>query len=663
MELRRFIAELKGRGVYRVTALYSAGAWVILQVADVLVPALGMPEWSITVLLTLAVIGFPITLVLTWLFDLTPEGIVDASTIAPSAEEVRWSRTHIIEFTLIVLLALLVGYLYLERLTYQQASEAAALEEQPQRASIAVMPFVNMSGEEDMEYLGDGLAEEILNLLAKLNELNVAARTSSFHFKNRNMDIQIIGEQLGVSHVLEGSVRYEGARVRVTAQLINAGDGFHLWSETYDRELEDMLALQSEIAGKVVDNLQVLLSADSRDTLSRSSLVDPVAYDYYLRAREYLRMPRDEANLEFAADLFGEAVDRNPAFADAYAGLCDALLGLYSIDRDQDHFESAEAACHRALTLDRRAATVYIALGNLYRSAGQYDYAVAEFELALALNGGSPDAHLGLADTHLEQGEMALAERNYQLAIQLQPQYWRALMGMAGFLFTTGRVEEAIPFYQRVSEFMPDSESALNNMGAAYFLTGDFERASLAWQKSLQLEPSAKAYSNVATSLFFLGRFDESLPLYHKAVELAPENYELWGNLGDAYRHCSGTAGEIEMAGPMYLNAIRLAKNRLEINTSDADTLALVGHYYAGLGERETALEYIGRATALAPDNMYVSYSAATALAALGEMDRAMTALERALQSGYPLHMALADANLQAMRNLPRFEALNQRRE
>jgi TolB-like protein/Tfp pilus assembly protein PilF len=509
-----------------------------------------------------------------------------------------------------------------------------------------------------MEYLGDGLAEEILNLLAKLNELNVAARTSSFYFKNKDVDIKEIGSRLGVGHVLEGSVRHQSGKVRVTAQLIDSSNGFHLWSETYDREASDLLALQDEIAGQVVETLQILLSTESRETLSSRGFVDPLAYDYYLRGQSYLRLPMSESNVEFAVELLGKAVDSNPEYADAYAGLCNALLGLYSMDLDPDNFERAEVACHRALTLDRRAATVYIALGNLYRSSGQYAQAVAEFDRALEVRPSSAEAHLGLAETYLENNQPELAQQSYASALELQPKYWRALMGMGDFWFTSGEVDKAIPYYERIIELMPDSESALNNLGAAEFMLGRYQRAESAWQRSLELDPSSVAYSNLATSLYFQGQYENSLPLYHKAVELAPEDYELWGNLGDAYRHSELGA---EMARPMYENALKLAKKRLQVNPADTDTLAQMAHYAASVGDKLAAMDYIDRANPEKSKDMVVRFNAATAFAAMGRREQALDFLEGALELGYPTHIAVADANLGALQDMPRFQALTGR--
>lgn len=651
MELQQFILELKSRKVYRTAAVYCAGAWALLQVADVLFPVVGLPDWTITAILVMAAIGFPLALVLSWLFELTPEGVSQAQPVDPAAVSSDFPVSRIIELTLILMLCGLVGYLYFARLG---DSAPQARGEVPVQ-SIAVMPFVNLSNEPEMEYLGDGLAEEILNLLARLTELNVAARTSSFYFKDKDVDIQVIGQRLGVAHVLEGSVRLSGGRVRVTAQLIKAEDGFHLWSETYDRELQDFLAIQDEIATQVVNKLQLLISTDSRELLGRQVTVDPQAYDYYLRGRAYLRGPADDSNLEFAANLFKKAIARNPDFADAYAGQCDAQLELYVANRDTDNYTLAEKACEKALRLDRRSPSVYIALGHLYRVSGQYEQAIEEFGVALSLGAMQTDAYLGLGETYLEAEEMEKAEESYQTALGLQPQDWRALLQMGRLMVQLGRAAESIPYYTMVSELMPDSSLAFNNLGVAYFLLGDFNAASDAWRNSLKLAPSGATYSNMATSLFMLRKFDEAIPLYHLAVEQSPKDYELWGNLADAYRHSSDGA---EMAPPMYENAIALASEHLKINESEAETLALVAHYYAAMGVPEEAQDYLGRAMEQAPDNIYVNYAGATVNTSLGQAETALAYLATALANGYPGHIAAADANLDLLHGMSQFEAL-----
>ena len=656
MKLSQLVTELRSRGVYRVAAVYSAAAWALLQTTDVIAPLLGLPDWSVSAVLATAAAGFPIAIALSWFFDLTSEGLVEAPPISETISRSKISFAHVVQLGLIFLLTILVGELYLERLGQQpDTGQLLTSTAEAQRPSIAVMPFVNMSQDVDMEYFGDGLAEEILNLLAKLNELDVAARTSSFYFKDRPEDIRNIGEQLGVAHVLEGSVRHDGTRVRVTAQLIDINNGYHLWSETYDRELDNILSIQDEIAEQVVSALKILLSKESREILAHSTNINPASFDYYLQGRARLREPPDLDSLELARDFFDKSLAADPEFADAYAGLCESLLGLYSIDLDTEKFRQAEDACQSALRLDRRAGSVYIALGNLYTASGQYEQAIEEFETAISIGGGSADAYLGLGVAYFEHNQPKLAEQSYTKSIELQPNYWQAYMSMGNFLFDTGQLEEAIPYFQRVTELMPQSEMALNNLGAVLFFSGDFSAASQYWRESLELAPSSEAFSNVATSLYFSKRYNEAVDFYHKAVEFAPDDCALWGNLGDAYSQLPDSE---ELAKPMYRNAIKLALERLQINSSDSETLALMGHYQAMLGERDIALEYIDRAVKQAPGSMIVNFNAATALANLGESERSLDMLEKALSLGYPWVLASADGNLEPLKNSPRYAAL-----
>lgn len=651
MELQQFITELKSRKVYRTAGVYCAGAWALLQVADVLFPVVGLPDWTISVVLVVAALGFPLALVLSWLFEFTPDGAIAPEPDHPHEGNMPVSR--IIEFTLILMLCGLVGYLYVGRLSgtggADPVASAGAMD-----TSIAVMPFVNLSDQKNMEYLGDGLAEEILNLLARLTELDVAARTSSFYFKDKDVDILTIAEKLGVGHVLEGSIRFEQGTVRVTAQLIEAGQGFHVWSQTYDRKLDDMLQLQDEIAAEVVDQLKIILSPESEGQLGRKLDVNPEAYDFYLQASAYSRNSVDASSLQYAVDLYQKALKLDESFADAHAGLCGVLLQQYSMNSEVASFRQAEASCQRALMLDRRASSVYVALGRLYLTSGQYPQARNEFNTALAMGTDGAEAYLGLAQTFEAEGELEEAEKNYLAAIDVRPRYWEAQMYMAGFLLNSGRVEEAIPYYVRVSELMPDSESALNNLGTAYFITGDYSKASEYWRQSLALAPTEVVLSNMATSLYMLGHFDEAAQLYHQALEYAPESHLLWGNLGDAYRHSRTGA---EMSNPMYARAIELAREQLQVNPESGATLSLIAHYYAAVGDPARAREYLQRAEA-AGDDIYTAYACATAYTSLGEPERALQALAQAIAAGYPAHIAAADANLAGLADQEGFKTL-----
>ncbi len=642
MDIRRFLAELKGRGVYRVAAFYAAGSWALLQVADIFFPILGFPDWAITTVLAVAALGFPIAIVLSWVFEITPHGIVETDAVGVNFGRLRLSPARFVELGLLVALIGLVSWLYVERLTLQEkaSTATAAAGDKP---SVAVLAFENLSDDRELEYFGDGLSEEILNLLAKINEINVASRTSSFYFKDKDVGIQEVGRRLGVAHVLEGSVRRSNGRVRVTAQLIEVEGGFHLWSSTYDRNFEDAFLIEDDIAREVVNQLEVLLSPGSRAILDRTVKRNPEAYDYYLQGRNYLRNAPSDKMLEAAVSLFERATSLDEGYAEAYAGLCDARLGQYRLSIDRNDFERAQLACERALELNRQALPVYVALGNLYRHSGEYEDAIAEFEQALNINASSIDALVGLANTLALDNKPRRAEEALAAALEVETFNAHAYLAMANFLFNEGRFEEAIPYYQRTAAFMPDNTRAFNGLGASFYMLNEFDQAAEAWQRALALRPTSVLYSNVGTSLFFSGRFAEAVDVYQKAVELAPDDFQSWGNLGDAYRY---TDDRKELAVPMYRNAIKLAMEVLSVNSQDPTTLVLVAHYHAAAGDREEALQYQARANALAPDDLFVSYQSAVLLSTLGEADRAMAALEHAVRMGYSIDLIRVDVGL-----------------
>ena len=656
MDFRRLLLEIKQRKVHRVAAIYSAGAWALLQVADVFVPLMNLPESAIPIVLELAALGFIPALVLAWYFDITPQGVVEAPPVDYGPDRLRLTPARIAEFSLILILTLSVGLLYASRIEEQRTPERV---EQPdvvkQLPSIAVMPFRNIGGDIQLEYFGDGLAGELISILSGLNELNVAAGSSSFHFKNKSIDVQVIGHHLGVSHVLEGSVSRQDSRVVVTVQLVETMSGFPVWSDTYDSDLTDILSLQHQISSDLVASLEIFLSPASRESIQQSYKVDPLAYDNYLRARAYLRHPEDSDSAQGAIDLFTAAVKLDPGFADGFAGLCDAWLSKYALSRDAQHFEAAEKSCHRALTLNVQEVDAYVALGNLYRHSGHYKQAMLEYDKALSINPNSTGASIGLAQSYFQQGGLDKADELYRRVIELRPHDARGYFAFGLHLYNLGQVEEAIFYYKKSTELASDNELAYNSLGAAYFMRGQFELAAISWRQSLKIEPSAGAYANIASSMFYLGEYDDAVLWYFKALELTPENADLWGALGDTYRFSSQGA---ELALPMYARALELSQQRLSINPSDGDTLALIGHYYAAIGDKEMALASIDKAIELSPNNFSVHYAAAKALCGLGNYEEALDYIEKAIRYGYPWQLASADSSLRELRNNPRFEEL-----
>ena len=655
--LAEFIGELKRRRVIRVGLVYLVAGWLIIQVAQATFPALLLPDWTVTLVVVLTVLGFPVAVILAWAYQVEAERGDHAETSVQYVVDSQRKLDFVIIAALAAIIVILAIELYMREAppppttTTSTESARAAPAMSPvaddaareSRPSIGVLPFLNLSDDPENQYFADGLAEEILNLLMRVREIDVAARTSSFYFKGKDVDIKTVARQLGVTNVLEGSVRRQGDRIRVTAQLIEAESGFHVWSSSYDRNLVDIFGIQDDIARQVVNALALVISDDSSAELNRIPTESFEAYQYYLQGRDYLRGEHNEVKLDSARRLFENAIGLDTNFAEAYAGLCDAYLAFYGRQRATEYFEKAERACHRGLTLDTKAVGVHTALGSLYRMSGQPAKAAGEFEKAISLNVRSIDAFIGLADTYKEQNNFEQAELTYQRAIEIQPGYWRAHLKMGNFLYYAGRVRESIDYFKQVVNLAPDNASGYLNLGSSYFMVADFSSAAKAWERSIELDPIPVAYTNVGSSYFFLGEFDKAAEMYRKASELAPDDFEIWGSIGDAYRYAQG---HDELEARAYEKAIELGERLLAINSSDPLIIAPLAQYYAHTGNSDRAEELIDEAVALAPDNYYVHYFSAVTNVSLGNYDAAVAAIEKAVEFGYPANLLKPDAGL-----------------
>ena len=319
--MQTLLHELKRRRVFRVAGIYGIVAWVTAEVADVVFPALQLPDWTITFVIALLLLGFPVAMFFSWVFDIGPQGIERTEPLAerasgmPSGERIGY----------IVLLVAAMG-----ALGYLLYPSIGGVDEDRTRDSIAVLPFADLSEDNSGEYFSEGMSEELLNLLVKVPDLRVAARTSSFAYKGEQVDVRDVARELGVDTVLEGSVRKSQNRVRITAQLIDAETGYHLWSDTYDRELEDIFAVQDEISAEIVKALKVTLGGTDEETqiMVREAPTSNVeAYQLYLQARHQWKR-RGEEPLRKSIELFDQALALDPEFARAYAGLAAAYVVL-----------------------------------------------------------------------------------------------------------------------------------------------------------------------------------------------------------------------------------------------------------------------------------------------------------------------------------------------
>ena len=452
---RSLIAELRRRNVVRVGIAYLALGWVVVQVSQTVAPLLRLPEWTTTLLIWIGVVGLPFVLAFAWIFELTPEGLRRESDVDRAAP-VGPHRSRRLDLLIVGLMVLAIGLFALDRFMPEGeratapatgASDTTAPAAAAPRKSIAILPLVNMSDDKDNEFFGDGLAEELLNLLAQVPELRVAARTSSFHFKGKNPTIQEVAAALQVDTVLEGSVRRSGDTIRVVVQLISAQDGTHLWSEKYDRPLTEIFAVQDEIAGQIVKALLPQLGAGEAGLVRRDSgRITPALYERFLRARHryYDRTP---AAATFAHQEFLAITAAAPEYAPAWAWLARSWLAQCKCaggDVPDDVARSkAQEAIDTALGLDPREATAILALGDLRANQDRPEEALREYDRAALIDPALVDAHIGRQWIMASTGRAEEAIRSLEMARAIDPLHPSVLHDLAHLLNLQGRKREA----------------------------------------------------------------------------------------------------------------------------------------------------------------------------------------------------------------------------
>jgi adenylate cyclase len=487
------VSELRRRNVLRMAVLYVVAAWLVMQVAEVLIALAKLPDWIGPTTLILLAVGFPIAVIVSWFYEITPEGISLEKDVEPGE-----SITHVIgrrlDFLVISLLcAAVILFAYDKWWTGP-----------PPEKSIAVLAFENMSGDPEQEYFSDGISEELLNLLAQIPELTVISRSSSFSFKGKGIAIPAVAAQLNVAHVLEGSVRKMGNRVRITAQLIEASSDKHLWSETYDRTLEDIFVIQDEIAAAVVDALKLTLLGDA----PQSEPTNLEAYTRYLQA-EHVGARYTEDALEQSNALLKQALTTAPNYAKAWRLLSRNYLvqaGLGALPREEGN-ALAKEAINQALAIDPDLAEAHSWLG-----------------LLVARQEDSPEA----AAQHIRRG------------LSLEPHNRKVLGHSALFLTMLGRLDRAITIQEYIVARDPMNRLGRNNLGYWYLIAGRWDEAIATARTWLILSPDVP-FAHSLLGLALLGKGENEAAL--KAIQQEPDEALRLRSLVMAY-HASGQVVE-----------------------------------------------------------------------------------------------------------------------
>ncbi len=491
-----FLEELKRRNVLRVGIAYLITAWLVAQIADLVLDNIDSPDWVMQTIMLVLALGFPFALIFAWAFELTPEGIKKEKDV-DRTQSITPKTGRKLDFVIIGIMAIALSWFAWDKFvasTPAPAEPAAAAAEQPAK-SIAVLPFVNMSDDASNEYFSDGISEEILNALARVKNLKVAGRTSSFSFKGQNQDLRQIGEALGVEHILEGSVRKAGNMIRITAQLIQTEDGFHLWSETYDRELTDVFAIQDEIAGAILEQLKAQLMGAAVTEIA-STTTDTEAYDLYLLAKQRM-YERTGPTIQSAADLLDRAIAIDPSYAPAYAqrAITSLLLsegaGSYGdIPREQAHSQ-AQGFIDQALQLDPNQDEALAAQGllKLQDPLGTNE-AIKALEKALAINPGLINASNWLHNAYQQAGQPAKARQIVMDMIERDPLYRPGVRNAITSFIWFGEPDKALAHLERIRPLIPNDATLLSSEAAVRSAMGEDARATELIELAVALQPS-----------------------------------------------------------------------------------------------------------------------------------------------------------------------------
>jgi TolB-like protein/Tfp pilus assembly protein PilF len=657
--LKNFFSELKRRNVIRVAGLYLVGAWLVVQVAGTVLPMFGAPEWLPRTIVVLLTIGFVPAVIFSWVFELTPEGLKRDQDVAPK-QSITPQTGRRMDRMIIVVLVLALGYFAFDKFALTPRREAALVSNAvPNESksvinakSIAVLPFENLSSDKENAYFTDGVQDEILTDLAKIADLKVISRTSVMQYKSgvaRNL--RKIGEELGVAHVVEGSVQRAANKIRVNAQLIDARTDAHLWAQTYDRDLADVFAIQSEIAKAIAEQLQAKLSPNEKKAIEQSPTTDLAAFDLYTRAKSLLltasfTVTQDQDRRK-AIELLDEAVKRDPSFFDAYCQLAGAHEDLYAVsgsDHTPTRLALAEAALQAATRLRPDAAETHLARAQyLYNGLRDYAGALAELEIARRALPNDPRLFELTGYILRLRGQQEEGLRNLERAVELDPHNFNTLQQISLSYQYLGRYAEAIAALDRVLAIVPDNvETRANRAEYELFWKADIRPLRQTIDAILAQGPGAIA--RAASSWFDCALVERDPAAAERALVALGDN-PWWG---ESAINLSRSFGEgllarmtkDEARARTAFEAARAQQEKIVQGQPDyGPTLCVLGLIDAALGRKDLALDEGRRAIALIPvekdvknGSLVLQYFAITAAWA-GDKELALQQLEAGLRA------------------------------
>ena len=655
------IDELKRRKVFRVAATYAVVAWVTMQIGEVTFPALNIPDWVMSTLVVFLLAGFPIALIFAWIFDKTPQGFIktdvsDTKNIGGMNVKVDNRPFYLQKRNIILVLGLLVGVLIG---SYGSGSFKASIDDK----SIAVLPFDNYSTAEEDQYFSDGMTEVIIANLAKVKDLKVISRTSVMEYKNTTKKLKEIAKELGVAHILEGSIQRSNGRVRVVGQLIDADTDEHIWAETYDKKESDIFELQSDVAIEIANALKTELTDEVKARISEKLTESTIAYEYYLKGNMYESAGHSKKNLLAAITEYERAVSIDPEFAEAHAqlGKMHAHIKWYRHDLSQKRMDLSKASIDRAMNLKPNNAIVRIARGTyFYHGFRDYGKALADYTLARELAPGNISAIYRIGLIYRRLGDFEKAVLNMEQAISLDPRSVLMLQNLAGSYVALRRYNEVSSIIDRTDALESEMTNATYGINSIYYASGNANQA-ISFLKNIKNFERLKFHYNIILKNYegieqiltdYQNDFITSVQSYFPRSYFQGILNEGLGNNADAIKYFNRT--------------IKHLKNKINEYPNDPRFYSTLGLAYARLGKNKEAIDAGLKAIDILPiskDAMFgpnYEKSLCHIYSIIGEKNKALEKIEylSVIPNGFHYGELKMDPDFDSIRNESRFQTV-----
>ncbi len=521
--------------------------------------------------------------------------------------------------------------------------------------TILVLPLEPVASSDESSFIGIGLAHAITTDLAKISGLSVLSKSAGAgRMREAGMGARELARELGATILLEGEVMRAGQVIGVMARLTDVETARVIWGSQYRGDAADLFSIQDAVCESVAAALQVNVSGKVRDQIAKPATTNIDAFEFYSKGRAFLERYDVQENVDFAIQMFDEALKLDQDFALAYAGLGEAYWRKYQATRENIWVDRAVAASDHALVLDPHQAQVHISLGIIYYGSGKVEKAIEEFDRAANLQPMNNDAYRWLGHCCMRKGEIEQAIIYFEEAIRIRPGYWENYNDLGRCLHTFGRYNEAAEQFRRVITIQPDNFQGYSNLGAIYYLLGLYKDAVAMYEQAIRIYANADSYTNLGTAYFYLERYEDAIAAYISAIELNPHDNILYQNLGDAYLR----VGREQDAEAQFKLAVQLLEGYLLVNPNDAPVLSQMAICQAKLHRDQNALASTERATMIEPQNTNLMYERAVVHALIGDADRAIEYLGRALSRGYSSSEAARDPDLETLRSRPEYKSL-----